>query len=99
MSWMKDLKDLNAQASALKGTADIKKQRESFYLLSESITSVVKQFGTGGRDNVMQFFCPMAFDNRGAHWLQNRKELRNPYFGKTMPGCGEQTATLANAMN
>jgi Cu(I)/Ag(I) efflux system membrane fusion protein len=99
MSWMKDLKDLNTQASALKGTADIKKQRESFYLLSESITSVVKRFGTGGRDNVMQFFCPMAFDNRGAHWLQNRKEVRNPYFGKTMPGCGEQTATLANAMN
>jgi Cu(I)/Ag(I) efflux system membrane fusion protein len=99
MGWMKDLMDLNTQASALKDTADIKKQRESFFLMSESITSVVKRFGTGGRDNVMQFFCPMAFDNRGAHWLQNKKEVRNPYFGKTMPGCGELTATLSNAMN
>ncbi|MBW1828407.1 MAG: efflux RND transporter periplasmic adaptor subunit [Deltaproteobacteria bacterium] len=94
MVWMKDLEDLTKQAKAMKGTSDIKKQREAFYLLSESLTSVVKRFKTSGAQAVLQFRCPMAFGNRGAHWLQNKAGVRNPYFGKMMLKCGEQTAIL-----
>ena len=94
MAWMKELKNLNEQASALEKTSDINKQREAFYLLSESLTSVVGQFGTSGKQSVLQFHCPMAFNNRGAHWLQNKTGIQNPYFGQAMPKCGEQTATL-----
>ncbi len=94
MAWMKELKDLNEQASALEKTSDINRQREAFYLVSETLTSVVKQFGTSGKQAVLQFHCPMAFDGRGADWLQNESEVQNPYFGPAMPECGEQTATL-----
>jgi Cu(I)/Ag(I) efflux system membrane fusion protein len=94
MVWMKGLKDLNEQATALEKTSEINEQREAFYLVSESLTSVVRQFGTSGKQAVLQFHCPMAFDNRGAHWLQNKIGVQNPYFGQAMPQCGEQTAIL-----
>ena len=94
MAWMKELMDLNKNSKALASTDDIVKQREAFYLLSETLTSAVKRFGTGGTQAVLQFFCPMAFNNRGAHWLQDNEDLRNPYFGASMLLCGEKTATL-----
>jgi hypothetical protein len=31
----------------------------------------------------------MAFDNKGADWLSDVSEVVNPYFGESMPGCGE----------
>jgi Cu(I)/Ag(I) efflux system membrane fusion protein len=94
MAWMRELGDLDQQAKTLEKTSDINKQREAFYLMSESLTSVVKRFGTGGKQAVIQFHCPMAFENRGAHWLQNKTGVQNPYFGPVMPQCGEQTDTL-----
>jgi Cu(I)/Ag(I) efflux system membrane fusion protein len=30
----------------------------------------------------------MAAGNKGADWLQKQKEIRNPYFGKSMLTCG-----------
>ena len=99
MVWMKELKALEKQAGALKSTSDIKKQREAFYLFSESITSVIKQLGTGEKRPILRFHCPMAFGGKGAYWLQSESDLRNPYFGKTMPKCGELTATLVSTKN
>lgn len=31
----------------------------------------------------------MAFDNKGAFWLSEIEEIRNPYFGEAMLNCGE----------
>jgi Cu(I)/Ag(I) efflux system membrane fusion protein len=31
----------------------------------------------------------MAFENKGARWLQQDEEVRNPYFGAAMFRCGE----------
>ena len=31
----------------------------------------------------------MAFNDRGAAWLQQRDPIRNPYFGASMLACGE----------
>ncbi len=94
MIWMKEVKELKAQVHALQTASNISKQREAFALLSESVTSVIQTFGTSGKEIVLQFYCPMAFGGRGAHWLQNETAVQNPYFGKTMFKCGEKTATL-----
>ncbi len=34
-------------------------------------------------------FCPMAFNNKGAYWVQAKGELINPYHGKMMLHCGD----------
>lgn len=36
-------------------------------------------------------YCPMAFNNRGAYWLQKHDSILNPYFGHFMLKCGTVT--------
>ncbi len=39
--------------------------------------------------------CPMAFDGKGADWLQLGKEIRNPYYGSSMLACGSVVEDLS----
>jgi hypothetical protein len=39
-------------------------------------------------------YCPMAFENKGAYWLSNMKEVYNPYFGDQMLHCGRIEETI-----
>jgi membrane fusion protein, copper/silver efflux system len=94
MEWMQQLKVLSSSAKAMQSTDDIAKIREQFMLMSRSITGVVKRLGSGGTVAILQFFCPMAFDNRGAHWLQDKEGVENPYFGDMMFQCGEEVEKL-----
>lgn len=34
-------------------------------------------------------YCPMADENRGAWWVDNREGVFNPYYGASMLKCGE----------
>jgi len=54
-----------------------------------------RHFGHAGPDSIYTAFCPMAFDNAGASWLQTSRQIANPYFGAMMPGCGEIRETFA----
>ena len=61
-------------------------QREHFEALSTDITDFVALLGT---DKVIyQDFCPMANNNKGALWLSEVKEIKNPYYGSKMLTCG-----------
>jgi Cu(I)/Ag(I) efflux system membrane fusion protein len=37
----------------------------------------------------------MAFEGKGAYWLSENKDIRNPYFGKKMIDCGDTRETLS----
>jgi hypothetical protein len=66
--------------------SDIDHQREHFEGLSTDITDLVALLGT---DKVVyQDFCPMANNNKGALWLSEVKEIKNPYYGSKMLKCG-----------
>jgi Cu(I)/Ag(I) efflux system membrane fusion protein len=43
---------------------------------------------------IKQAFCPMAFNNAGAIWLQQSDKILNPYFGTAMSTCGEIEKTI-----
>jgi Cu(I)/Ag(I) efflux system membrane fusion protein len=49
----------------------------------------VERLGADLQGPVFELYCPMAFNNKGAAWLQPDKEIRNPYFGAQMLSCGE----------
>ncbi|MDQ3001895.1 MAG: DUF3347 domain-containing protein [Fibrobacterota bacterium] len=53
------------------------------------LVDVIEKLGVGGEGPVYQFRCPMARENKGADWLQGDSILANPYYGKSMPKCGE----------
>lgn len=66
---------------------NIEHQREHFDILSKDIYDLVKEFGS--EQPLYKFFCPMANDGKGAVWLSEYKETKNPYYGKKMMTCGE----------
>jgi hypothetical protein len=72
--------------SIAKNGDKIKQQREHFSMMSEDVYGWVKAFG-GGRV-LYHDHCPMYNDNKGAMWLSEMKEVKNPYFGAEMPTCG-----------
>lgn len=63
-------------------------QREHFEMLSQDMYDLIKAFGAG--QILYKDFCPMAHNNKGATWISETKEIKNPYLGKKMPTCGEQ---------
>jgi hypothetical protein len=64
----------------------IEHQREHFDMLSTDMYDMVKTFGA--EQTLYKDFCPMYNDKKGAIWLSEVKEIKNPYLGKKMPTCG-----------
>ena len=88
------------QATAISKTTDVDTQREAFELLSGSMITLTKatkparQKARSGQSagavpapTYVQF-CPMAANGKGASWLSDKKEVRNPYYGDKMLKCG-----------
>ncbi len=90
--WMDHLKNLNGPLARLAKEDQIEKQREFFFMLSRQLAQTLKAFPV--QQTVYQAFCPMAFDNAGATWLQAGNEVLNPYFGGMMLHCGEIQKTI-----
>ena len=67
-------------------TDKLEHQREHFDMLSTDMYEMVKTFGAG--QALYQDFCPMYNNNKGATWLSETKEIKNPYMGKKQPTCG-----------
>jgi hypothetical protein len=61
-------------------------QREHFDMLSKDMYDLVKLFGTG--QPLFVDHCPMYNDKKGANWLSETKEIKNPYMGSGMSTCG-----------
>lgn len=93
MEWMKQEKILKEAGQKLTKTNDIEAARVQLEILTEPMTAVIKTFGSK-KTPVYRFHCPMAFDNKGAYWLQNNKETRNPYFGASMLLCKDSVEQL-----
>mgnify|MGYP003393022212 CR=1 FL=1 len=67
--------------------SDINHQREHFEFLSTDINDLITLVGTN--KTLYQVFCPMYNNNKGAIWLSEIKEIKNPFFGSKMIDCGK----------
>ncbi len=61
-------------------------QREHFVLLSKDISDLIKVFGTDQK--LYQDYCPMADEGKGAIWISEVQDIKNPYYGADMLTCG-----------
>ncbi len=87
--WMECVGAMNQPLDKMKTGKDIESFRVAFAALSSEMIRAARMFGPLRSEPLYGIHCPMAFDNRGADWLQKGKAVRNPYFGKTMLTCGE----------
>ncbi len=97
LAWAKNLGPLQSSNAKIAEAIGIKAARAEFQPLSDVLTRSVRQFGVSGVDALHIAHCWMAFDYKGASWLQTSPEIRNPYFGAEMLQCGSVEETLIPA--
>lgn len=88
-------------ASALSGhgqdaasAEDQAQVRRAFEEVSAAIATLLSRFGNPSDAAIRVAYCPMAFDNAGAQWIQRSETLANPYYGPAMQRCGDVRATV-----
>lgn len=91
--WMDQHEAITAHSEKISGTDDLEAQRKQFDYLSQAVIKTAKSFGIGKETLYVQH-CPMANDNKGADWLSDEEEIRNPYFGDEMLTCGVVKTTI-----
>lgn len=62
-------------------------QREHLEMLSKDIYDLVKAFPA--QQTLYKDYCPMYNNGKGATWVSETKDIKNPYLGKKMPTCGQ----------
>lgn len=67
---------------------DLEARRRFFSPLSVAMEEMARRFGPFPGVAVRRAFCPMAFNDAGAYWLQEGTQILNPYEGSRMPRCG-----------
>ena len=84
--------DAKEHAEHIGANADkLEHQREHFVLLSKDINDLITMFGSNRK--LYQDYCPMANDGKGAIWISEVKDIKNPYQGSKMLTCGSVKKT------
>ena len=86
---------LTAALETMARAETIAQVRESLPLLTQALEPLLLTFGNPLDVPLSLAYCPMSFENRGAHWFQAQGPVRNAYFGSQMLGCGELRQTLS----
>jgi Cu(I)/Ag(I) efflux system membrane fusion protein len=92
--WMVNSANMKAALEKAKEAKAIGPMREAFKGLSKELIAVVGQFGLYQGKTLYKINCPMAFNDKGADWLQKDEDIRNPYFGASMYTCGQVTEVI-----
>jgi hypothetical protein len=80
---------LSADADAIAKSTDLNAQREKFKTLSSNIYTLAKAVKLS-TDPVYQLYCPM----QKSYWLSGEAVVKNPYYGKKMLTCGNESETI-----
>ncbi len=75
---------------------DLDSLRTAFAKLQAPSVDLAQSFGYVGVEKELAIFhCPMALGN-GADWIDfHGDDTRNPYYGSSMLGCGDETQTIS----
>ncbi|MCF8368813.1 MAG: efflux RND transporter periplasmic adaptor subunit [Bacteroidales bacterium] len=89
--WIKLQKPIKDNLSGIIQMQGVEMKRSHFSIVSDNLIKAIEIFGTPEKESPELYiqFCPMAFDDKGAYWISNKQEIRNPYFGDVMLKCGE----------
>ncbi len=84
---------IDESLNAILKASDLENQRTNFVVLNENIIQITMNMDTLNQSYYVQK-CPMANRNKGALWLSESKEIKNPYYGESMLTCGSVIGTL-----
>ena len=98
MFWMDRYEDIEESIEKFLDAPDKEKMRVHFEPLSEAFIETARTLGAIGRTWYVAF-CPMVDGDRGAYWLSEFEQIKNPYFGDMMLRCGEVRQTLREGVS
>jgi hypothetical protein len=76
---------MNSAAAQLASAGVIADAREKFGTLTDAVVTYMDGLQVKAPEGVRKAYCPMARKS----WLQKGDTLANPYYGSSMPTCGE----------
>ncbi len=85
---------IKQSAGGIANAADLEAARTQFQPMSNALIALAEAFGSKSH-KLLKYHCPMAFDFKGADWLQGKDGTENPYFGSEMFSCGSKKADLS----
>lgn len=88
-AWAKAAPSIIEDARTAAASADPAAQRAAFERITADLLPFVRLAKSPPGGLLVRVHCPMAFDGRGADWLQRDGKIANPYFGAKMPECGD----------
>ncbi|MBV1857987.1 MAG: efflux RND transporter periplasmic adaptor subunit [Nannocystaceae bacterium] len=93
-AWQEVASALSGHGQDAASAEDQAQVRRAFEEVSAAIATLLSGFGNPSDAAVRVAYCPMAFDNAGAQWVQRSETLANPYYGPAMQRCGDVRATV-----
>jgi membrane fusion protein, copper/silver efflux system len=91
--WKTIKSSLDKTVLQLTKAKNIGELRNDFDELSNTMIQLTRTFKPFG-DKLYIQHCPMANNDKGADWLSISQEVKNPYYGSAMLGCGEVTSSI-----
>lgn len=91
--WMKHQNNLKLALQPVPNFNNIEEIRKTFLPISEAMIGLTNSFKPFDQTLYVQH-CPMVDNNKGANWISQFKEIKNPYFGAKMLNCGETKSTI-----
>ncbi len=91
--WMDHAANIEKALEHVAHYSNIEDLRTGYKGMSDAMIALSRSFGSAG-DTLFIQYCPMAFNDKGANWISNYSEIRNPYFGDMMLKCGETHDTI-----
>ena len=98
-SWQQMRRKLDERLASEPEQADVDALRVRFEGVAAAMLEMVEVFGHALAEPLYEAYCPMAFNNRGAPWLQATETVDNPYFGHKMKRCGTIRRQFAPALD
>jgi len=88
--WMEQSAILLQGSASLAAHPDLESQRKDFRGMSEAMVKLVTELKINAKNAFVQY-CPMGKYT----WVNEVKEVQNPFYGSQMYDCGEVKATIA----
>lgn len=86
--WAEIASELRGGLKHIGMSKDLDMARAGLKHFSGGFEKLLQKFGQATDKPIVKMHCPMASENSGAKWFQYGKDVKNPYFGKSMLSCG-----------
>lgn len=87
-AWEDHLRLYTDKLQEMRHVEGLENKRSYFSHISEIMYCTIKSFGLK-QGGLYAMYCPKVFDVKGAYWISDTKDTRNPYLGSKMGSCGE----------